>query len=148
MCLSRHHITPVKIVIRQGEESEERELAWIAADPGLVAAWANQIDTTEAAAYCVTLASVEDQRQLVAIGRTETGSGADYLLAPAGSPIEYFEDVVRLEVSGTDSGTHAVLQNRLTEKIKQAREAEDSPAIAAVVGFKILTVLIADVTDT
>lgn len=147
VCLSRHHGAPAQLAVQNQSDSAELVVGWEEPSSALKAAWANQIDTTEAGACCLSLAAVEDQRALVAVARAETGSGADYLLFPkdAGEP-EDFESTIRLEISGTDAGSHAVLQGRLTEKLRQAKNGNsDSQAIASVVGFKALTIMIADV---
>ena len=77
---------------------------------------------------------------LVAIGRADTGTGADYYMAPRGTTIEdleSFEDVVRLEVSGVDRGSESAVNQRLKEKLAQASAGKsDLPAMAGVVGFK------------
>jgi hypothetical protein len=146
VCLSRHHDSPVGFDVTIADESATYQLGWIPPDENLSAAWANEIDATEAGAYCVALATVEKVRELVAISRAETRTGADYLLVPLDSlDVEDFENVIRLEVSGTD-GDNATVRRRIVEKVEQAKRGEsDTPAMAVVVGFKVSSILLADV---
>ncbi len=54
------------------------------------------------------------------------------------------EDCIRLEVSGINAGGSSDIKRRLREKLAQAaRGASNLPAIAAVIGFKALEVIIA-----
>ena len=146
VCFSRHHEPIIELDVSEGDETATYQVDWAAPNAALRAAWANNVDATEFAGYCVALAVVEDMRDLIAIGRAETRSGADYLLAPRSRPdVEDFENVVRLEVSGTD-GDHATLRRRLSEKISQAERGEsDAPAMAVVVGLRVRSVLMAAV---
>jgi hypothetical protein len=107
------------------------------------AAHANSIDATEAGAYGVALATVEVEEDLVTIGRCETLTGADWYLAPIGTdPVDY-EECYRLEVSGTDEGDQRTITQRLREKAAQTERGQSNlPAIASVVGFKALSVVI------
>ena len=83
---------------------------------------------------------------LVALGRAENRTGADYYVAPKGTPRGDFESGYRLEVSGVDRGDRTVVAQRLEQKKEQTRRAEsDLPAIAAVVGFKCFIVALAHV---
>lgn len=145
VCLSRHHQSPTEFDITYNGDGCVGLVAWTPTDGRTQAAWANEPDATRDAAYCVALAAVEDQQNLVAIGRAESRSGADYLLMPVGVEVEDFETAIRLEVSGIDSGSNAAVTKRLSEKLEQASRGEsDLPAIAAVVGFKVRAVAIKD----
>ena len=106
-------------------------------------AHANEIDATEAGAYGVSLAAVEVVAGLVAVGRAETLTGADWYVASQRTSLEDLEQCVRLEVSGISAGGSADINRRLREKVVQAARGEsDLPAIASVVGFKALEVAI------
>ncbi len=99
-------------------------------------AWGNATDTTEAGAYGLALAAVELE-SLVAVRRAETGTGADYYVAPLGIVADDLEDCIRLEVSGVDRGDERAVHLRLCQKVQQALSGSSSlPAIAAVVGFR------------
>jgi hypothetical protein len=120
--------------------------SWVPPNAALSAAWANEIDTTEAGAYCMALAAVEECDGLVAVSRAETRTGADYYLAPVGEDTEDLETSHRLEVSGMNAGNEGALRGRLRQKQKQAKSGKSSlPAIAAVVCFETKHVLIDDV---
>jgi hypothetical protein len=104
VCLDRHHEPPTDVTVDRGKQINA-VADWQVPDERTKRAWANEIDTTEAGAYCVALAAIELTDNLVAVRRAETHTGADYYVAPKGaSPID-LEDAFRLEVSGMDEGT-------------------------------------------
>jgi hypothetical protein len=144
VCISRHHQPPVTLKLQRGAASETRRLDYLAPDTRVINAHANEIDATEAAAYGVSLAAVEAVSGLVAVRRAETLSGADWYVAPSGVQAEDLEDCIRLEVSGINGGSSNDVARRLREKVAQtARGKSNLPAMAAVVGFKVLEVAIA-----
>jgi len=56
--------------------------------------------------------------------------------------------LVALGISGVDKGNHAVVARRLREKVQQTKEgASNLPAVAGVIGFEILSILIEYVND-
>lgn len=134
----RHHTSPFEIQIVDSRGNiERRVVSPPSPDATMRAANANANDAIAAAAYCVSLAAVEAREQLVAVGRAETGTGADWYLAPPGVPREDLEDCYRLEVSGVESGDMSRVRGRLKEKVAQTRRgASNLPALASVVGFK------------
>ena len=137
VCFSRHHLSPVQVAIRNAASSCSRSVEFLAPDERTSAAWANVTDTTESGAYGVSLAAIESEEGLIAVGRAETLTGADWYVAPVGSNVGDFEECFRLEVSGTDAGDEATVQARLKQKLEQARKGKSNlPAIASVVGFK------------
>jgi hypothetical protein len=142
--LDRHHFSPVDFLLERGS-TVEVVAEWASGDERTKKAWANDIDATEAGAYCIALAAIETTDSLFAVARAETRTGADYYLGES-TGLENLEQSRRLEVSGVDAGSLAVLQSRLREKTQQAAAGKSSlPAIAAVVGFSAKRVLIADV---
>jgi hypothetical protein len=137
VCLSRHHDSPVEIEILYSGGTTSRVADFQKPDSRMLSAWANDIDTTEAGAYGVCLATVEVEEQLVAVRRAETLTGADWYIAPIGTVANDLESCYRLEVSGVDTGSRAVIEARLRQKIAQTlRGASNLPAIASVVGFR------------
>ncbi|MEQ9449466.1 MAG: hypothetical protein RLN70_11270 [Rhodospirillaceae bacterium] len=119
----------------------EAEAHWVSPSARLQAAWGNQIDTTEAGAYCIALAAIEITCGLYAVSRAETKSGADYYLAPTGSAPTDLESLIRLEVSGIDAGDSKTVATRLAQKIKQLQSGtSNTPGIASIVGFNQLVV--------
>ncbi|MBI3938775.1 MAG: hypothetical protein HY323_17530 [Betaproteobacteria bacterium] len=148
VCLSRHHEPPSDLVVDCEGNSSKCSAEWVAPDQQTKAAWANEIDATEAGAYGVSLAAIELAKGLVAVRRAETLTGADYYVAPLGTNADDLEACMRLEVSGTDKGNRAVIQQRLKAKISQATAAASNlPAIASVVGFRECAVVIAKMDD-
>jgi hypothetical protein len=146
VCLSRHHQSPVTLSLQHGNDEELRVVHYAVPDERVRRAHQNEIDATEAGAYGVSLAAVEAVAGLVAVGRAETLTGADWYIAPNSADIEDLEGCIRLEVSGINAGASSDVKRRLREKLAQtARGASNLPAIAAVVGFKVLEVAISPI---
>lgn len=145
VCLDRHHSSPTTFQLERNA-SLSVSVQWFQPLPRLKKSWANDIDATEAGAYCLALAAIEKTDGLVAVSRAEKLTGADYYLGEPGEPFDDLEASKRLEVSGVDLGGLAVLQQRLRVKVKQAQAGKSSlPALAAVVGFAERRVLVMDV---
>lgn len=148
VCLNRHHVSPVEMAVYRNASSNNRLVEFDKPNNHTLNAWANDIDTTECGAYGVCLAAVEVEEGLVAVRRAETLTGADWYVAPIGTDPEDLENCFRLEVSGIDSGGRPVVKTRLNQKVDQTRRgASNLPAIASVVGFKVLTIAIQKVSD-
>lgn len=144
VCLARHNSPPTDLTLDRGNLINA-VAEWEAPDDRTRNAWANEIDTTEAGAYCVALAAIEITDQLVAIRRAETHTGADYYVAPKDSTAEDLEEAFRLEVSGINEASQGLVKTRLRQKLDQtARGRSSLPAIAAVVAFSPPQVAIAD----
>ena len=131
------------LTIKHGASDATKDLRFTVPDQRTKNAHANEIDATEAGAYGVSLAAIDEVSGLVAVRRTETLTGADWYVAPHGSTFDDLEDCLRLEVSGVSGGNSTDVQRRLREKIAQTERGQSNlPAIAAVVGFKALEVAI------
>ena len=143
VCLDRHHQSPILIGIQNLTAEIRAKVQWDKADDRTRGALNNEIDTTEAGAYACIIAAVELSEGLFAVRRAETSTGADYYVAPAGKGLDDLEDCLRLEVSGTDRGNKTAVQRLLQRKVQQAREGNSNlPALAGVIGFEVLTILI------
>ena len=145
VCFDRHHSPPTTVTIDRGRLINA-VVHWNTPDDRTRRAWANQIDTTEAGAYCVALAAVELTDGLVAFQRAEILTGADYYVIQHGTtpPVD-LESATRLEVSGIDEGGVSSVRIRLRQKLDQTgRGRSNLPAIAAVVAFSSAHVSIAD----
>jgi hypothetical protein len=137
VCLNRHHQSPTVLAISSDGGASQCEVDFPEPDARTLAAWANDIDTTESGAYGVCLAAVEVEENLVAVRRAETLTGADWYVAPVGSRVDDLENCFRLEVSGIDAGSIGAVKTRLKQKLEQAKRGSSNlPAIATVVGFK------------
>jgi hypothetical protein len=150
VCLQRHHSSPAEVEIRNDAASTTAMVVWTAPDARQIAAWANDIDATEAGAYACVIAAVELTEGMFAVHRAETKTGADYYIGPVGhyiGPVGQeldLETALRLEVSGTDSGTETDVAYRLQSKVEQTRRGNSNlPAIAGVIGFKVRLILLA-----
>lgn len=147
ICLARHHTAPVEFVLEEQNPATQTSLAltWPPPDGRLERAWANSNVATEAAACALGIAAVFFSRGLHVVARAETGSGADYFLAPAGRDPDDLEECVRLELSGVDAGAAQLVRYRVTEKLSQVSKGNvDTPAIAAVTGFRSQLIILAD----
>jgi hypothetical protein len=148
VCFSRHHQPPVTLTLSHGTTDELRVLNFSVPDARVQNAHANETDATETGAYGVSLAALEAVAGLVAVRRAETLTGADWYVATNGTDSEDLESCIRLEVSGMNAGTSADIRRRLREKVAQAGRGQSNlPAIAAVVGFKVLEVSISPMGD-
>lgn len=146
VCLDRHHQSPVAFDLNTVGTRTTAIASWEPTDPQIKAAWANEIDATEAGACACVLAAVELADGLVAIGRAETGTGADYYVANADAPGDDFESAQRLEVSGLNLGDAMAIKGRLEQKREQAAAGDSPlPALAGVVGFRERLILLSQV---
>jgi hypothetical protein len=148
VCLSRHHQPPVTVSLKYTGNDQLRVVNFAVPDERMLNAHANEIDATETGAYGVSLAAVEAVAGLVAVRRAETLTGADWYIAHDGTEIEDLESCIRLEVSGINAGASSDIRRRLREKVAQAARGKSNlPAMAAVVGFKVLEVAISPLGD-
>jgi hypothetical protein len=148
VCLSRNHTSPIEVRLSNNGSESEAEMAWITPDSRTSDAWANATDATEAGAYGCVIAAVELLRQLFAVRRAETFTGADYYVGPIGSGEDDLEDCLRLEVSGVGGGDRREVIKRLLEKVRQAQHGESNlPAVAGVIGFSARLMMLQDVEE-
>jgi hypothetical protein len=96
VCLGAQHEPPTDFNVWTGDGSALRRLEWSRPTEGQSKAWANEIDTVEAAAYGVALTAIESELGLVAVERARTMSGADYYLMPAREPLHKLIRVQRI----------------------------------------------------
>ena len=145
VCLGRHHASPVDVNLGRDGVATVASVDWVAPDVKTMRAWANETDATEAGACACALAAVELTDGLLAVGRAEILSGADYYIAPAGRGTDDLEECRRFEVSGVDRGGDQTIRRRLRAKLAQAERGDSSlPATACVVGFRARRILLAD----
>jgi len=148
VCLQRHHHSPADITVSDNGATTTAEIAWDTPTAQVNAAWANTVDTTEAGAYGCVIASIELSRNLYAVRRAETGTGADYYVGPEGAGVDDLEDCLRLEVSGVSDGNDRDVERRLLEKVRQAQRGDSNlPAVAGVIGFSARLVMLKDVPE-
>ena len=148
VCMDRHHVSPTEFTIKDEVVSTVASVLWEAPDDRMRAAWANEIDTTEQAAYALVLAAVELMYGLVALRRAETTTGADYYVGPAGTGTDDLEGMYRLEIAGRDRASDRMVYAALLEKVEQARRGRSNlPAMAGVVGFLSRLIMLRMVED-
>lgn len=78
VALDRHHVPPVDFRVTADGDPGLRALAWTVTGERARAAWNNADDATRDGAYAVAAAAVEAEMGLIAIGRADTRTGADY----------------------------------------------------------------------
>jgi hypothetical protein len=148
VCLDRHHESPAQFQLYDDAAESKASIDWCSTDDRTRRAWANKDDATRDGAYAVAIASTELARNLIAVSRAETRTGADYYVAPPDSPYDDLESWVRLEVSGTDLDDRQV-EYRLDQKVQQAKKGNSNlPALAAVVGFRASIILLKSVENS
>lgn len=144
VCMSRHHVPPKVWSVRlDDDDSDDYVVEWEQPTPELLRSCGNHDEATRDGAYGLALAAADAHLNLVALGRAEGRTGSDFYLVPAGTADQdslHFnlqpENRVRLEVSGIDRDDEAIMNVRLGQKVRQAREGRsDLPAFACVVGF-------------
>ena len=85
VCLDRHHRPPTEFnLLGANGAPTAAVLNWQQVDDRMQKAYGNEIEATEFGACAFVLATVELVDGLVAIGRADTGIGADYYMAPRG----------------------------------------------------------------
>jgi hypothetical protein len=148
VCLDRHHTSPINFTIATKASRINASTTWERSNNRIVGAWANETDATEFGAYGCALAAVELAEGLCAVRRAESLSGADYYVAPIDDNRDDLEACIRLEISGIDAGSQSDARRRLRQKVRQASLGRSSlPAMAIVVGFKILQILVEHVAE-
>ena len=74
--------------------------------------------------------------------------GRVYYIAERGAQLNDLETCLCLEVSGVNRGSERRVKDRLKEKLRQAEEAVcNLPALAAVVGFKVCLIAMAELVE-
>ena len=143
VCLARHHQSPVEFTINDNVDTMQAQLSWSEPDDRTRAAWGDQNDVIEDGGTALALAAVELRLGLVAHFRARRASGADYYVSPLDTPSPAPGDTMRLELSAIDNDQPGQLRRRVREKLQQlARGNEDTPGVAAVVGFRGRTILL------
>ncbi len=149
VCLDRHNSSPVHVNIRAKAVESKATITWEKADDRTRGALNNKIDTTEMGACGCVIAAVELTQGIYAVRRMETETGADYYVAPEGMGIEDLEGCFRLEISGINKGSNKAVEHLLFSKMDQTRKGNSNlPAIAGVIGFEVLRILIEFVDES
>ena len=128
--------------------SSEHSVAWAAPTVRDHNANRNASDASCEGGYAVALMCLERRLDLVAVGRAEQGTGADWYVAPPGRGVDEAGEpnlddptILRLEVGGHDH--RPSLPYELKLKVRQLQVgASTVPGIAAIIGFKKAQVLI------
>jgi hypothetical protein len=145
--LNKHHTSPQEFFLIDDDQESVTLVNWEVPDEKTKAALGNRDDAKRDGAYIISLAAVEMCRGLVALGRTDILSGADYYVAPVGSALNDLEDAYKLEVSGTERSESGV-RGVVLQKVEQAKNGNcNLPALAAVVGYTVKQIYIRTVEE-
>jgi hypothetical protein len=151
ICMQRHHTSPKSIDVVDDDSDRRTYLAfylafWNVPSERHLAAWRNDPQATDRAAYGMAVAAAEVYLGLFVVAQAPQGSGSDYLFGPplaeqdVDEPLDLEERATcRLEVSGIyrcDGDRH--FEGRVREKVEQlARGKSPLPGIAGVVAFNL-----------
>lgn len=140
-----HPTGPLTLCVQDGTTAHAFSHASRKPSAKLRAAWNNRDDATRDGAYGVAIATVEVARNLRAVSRAETLTGADYYLNAKGSGVADLEDAIRMEVSGTTTSEVSDFQYRVKTKLQQVKNGScDKPGLVVIVGFLLLQVEVQD----
>lgn len=157
VCMSRHHTSPKDWAVQMDSlPAVQYQVTWPLPSAAAIRSCANDQEATRDGAYCLALAAADAHLSLVALRRSEQGSGADFYLIPVGASVSAdphldFEraDLVRLEVSGIDDDDDPKMRQRIREKVEQAATGRSPfPAVAGIVGFRTARVVFRRVRDS
>lgn len=148
VCLGRYHVPPVEFVLEDNQARSIVKIDWPKVSLREKEAWANQDDAIRDGAYVLAIAAVEFSRDLYAVRRAETRTGADYYIASADADLTDLESWFRLGVSGTGLGQFEA-RRRMKLKAAQTKRGDSNlPAIVSIVGFRVGLILIQTVVDS
>src|SRR5262245_4944820 len=88
VCLHRHHRSPTSIEVHLDAATSKHSMTWAPPTVRELNANRNAIDATCEGAYAIALMCLERKLTLVAVGRAEQGSGADWYVAPPGQGLD------------------------------------------------------------
>jgi hypothetical protein len=150
ICLQRHHTSPQTWSVQlDSDDVAAYQVSWNEPSAADHRSYNNDDETTEFGACGIALAAADVHLGLVAYARAEPRTGIDfYLVTPRGTVPETLlydfdhTELIGLEVSGIDRDTPGTRNQRLRDKVEQARRG-DSPdrALAGVVGFQTARVV-------
>lgn len=130
--------------MKRTQKLSQARVEWAVPNNRTKAAWANTDDAIRDGAYALAIAAVALHKELFAIRRAETRTGADYYIS-ATQNLDDLEQCVRLEVSGIHLDI-AEVKRRLRLKREQVQQGNSHlPALVAIVGFRVQLVLLAAV---
>lgn len=123
---------------RHCTQEQPVQLQWENPERDLLAAHSNELDATEDGAYAIAMA-IANQLGFKIVARAHHGSGADWILARNGEPVN---DYYKLEVSGMARMSAESPEHRLKEKLEQIQRGDyDRPGLAVVTRFEDACVL-------
>ncbi|HEY9405796.1 MAG TPA: hypothetical protein VIQ24_24310 [Pyrinomonadaceae bacterium] len=118
-----------------GEYSEDVEVRFPAVTQKMRKSWKDLREAVDHGASGVAILLMREMTNLTVIERSVTGTGFDYWLGPEDSDDDdlIFQDMVRLEISGINSGTRQELRRRVKDKLTQTEQSDSWGLTAYVV---------------
>lgn len=92
ICLAKHHQSPATFTLNDHNIQSSAAIHWDDPNSSVQLAWANEVDATEAGACGCAISALALSRNLYALRRAETLTGADYYIAPLDSDPEDLEN--------------------------------------------------------
>ncbi|MCR4316367.1 MAG: hypothetical protein NUW37_08470 [Planctomycetes bacterium] len=137
VCLaSNSHFSGVVLDVYGGIE-KKYELQYINADDQMKKTHGDDEVATESGACAIAILILEATSGIVVDARSRKGTGFDYWLRVDNSPSDgYFQDRVRLEVSGIRKGDIRAIEYRAYRKVEQVTKSNgELSAFVVVVEF-------------
>jgi hypothetical protein len=135
VCLeSQGHAITVDMV-GEGHYIKNWSTTRFAVDDQMKRTWNDEEFTNEQGAYGVALLVASHEMNVKAIQKSRKKTGIDYWLGTENGL--FFQNKVRLEVSGLRNGTGQQLNNRYETKMTQSKKSDGSglPALIVIVEF-------------
>jgi hypothetical protein len=127
-----------------GSYSLTYKLQWNSPEKRVFSSWDDPGYATENGAYGIVLLVLSRVAGLVVVRRSQKRTGFDFWMARRGEEQPLFQNLVRLEVSGTQMTATSRTTQRLAQKAKQTSQSDSFglSAIVAIVQFSLPGVLI------
>lgn len=133
VCFSRHHQPPATLDVHNRAARTPRQIHWQPPDERTARAWANQDDATRDGAYSVSLATIEVEHGLVAVGRAETRTVAEWTgrhpFRQRGRPSAEVFHALQLRATQPAAGSYRFTVRFVEPAQRDLFEVRDSPPI-------------------
>lgn len=128
------HASGVRIKV-SGEYIEDIEITFPAVTDKMRKSWADIREAAEHGASGIAILMMRTLTKLTVVERSVTGTGFDYWLGPEGAEDDelIFQNKVRLEISGINSGNKVDVRRRVEAKLRQTEQSDSWKLSAYIV---------------